>query len=941
MFDSRCVREKANLSKPEVAYKLDKKDFNPELLLENLQTVSPKAVDLMKKIAELDQKDLEETGKLYKHFVFCDVKSKTYGIQFLASCFIAHGFHIAYNPKHHLTSDEELLKTKNNNFYLLTSLDIYEKPLKVITKKNILKNFNMRPENVHGKYARFILMDAGFKEGVDLFDIKYIHIFEPAVNESDMKQVIGRGTRTCGQKGLRFTPNVGWPLHVFIYDLQIPENISSKLMNSTSLFEMYLKTLNINIKEKYFAADLQKVTIENSVDYDLNKNIHEFRAIKQDGGKGTKIIKPPRTRSDCFRLTQTECKDKPGCLYTKGTLRQYCRKKKAKRTKRKYTKKEKKLIISSNTTLSIKNTVSPDALSNKKTTSIELQQLVPTHKMSQDRLREFIKDNFSNYKWDKVKIENTCGEEMIPENEFESLQSGGGQVITYTPTQAFISDYFTPDNFAKGMLLWHSVGTGKTCSAIATATKNFESQGYTILWVTRTTLKNDIWKNMFDQICNENIRQMVLRGQKIPADHIKRMHMLSKSWSIRPLSYKQFTNLISKSNLFYDDLVKINGTHDILRKTLLIIDEAHKLYGGGDLSGLERPDMKLLKKIIMDSYIKSGNDSVRLMLMTATPITENPMELIQLLNLCKLPDEQMAENFSEFSEIYLDEEGTFTKSGETKYANEIAGIVSYLNREFDVRQFAQPEINFVYSQISSTEEIKNVNNFIYEKANEKTKTKKRKKLLNMKIFKKNTTTLTQIRKSCDVFKGQKEKYKECKQIVKTSIEKLLDDISNYKDSLIEKFQLNNSNLELSDDVKYRLSIYFNLLVKCQKTLKENSSSEIAPLLEDKKQIDESIKTIRLEINTFKKIKQPTTEQKKMIEKLKKDIVIKKGHLKLIDGRIKSIKKVQLTIIKEKKKLEKLENESFTKSEEDGITHDVKMLIDSSIRKLDDQLAKLS
>ena len=117
MFDSRCVREKANLSKPEKVYKLDKKDFNPELLLENLQTVSPKAVDLMKKIAELDQKDFDETGKLYKHFVFCDVKSKTYGIQFLASCFIANGFHIAYNPKHHLTSDEELIKTKNKKVY--------------------------------------------------------------------------------------------------------------------------------------------------------------------------------------------------------------------------------------------------------------------------------------------------------------------------------------------------------------------------------------------------------------------------------------------------------------------------------------------------------------------------------------------------------------------------------------------------------------------------------------------------------------------------------------------------------------------------------------------------------------------------------------------------------------------------------------------------------
>jgi superfamily II DNA or RNA helicase len=931
MFDSRCVREKANLAKPDSVYKLDKDSFNPELLLENLKTISPKAIELMNKIAELDKKDLKESGKLYKHFIFCDVKSKIYGIQFLASCFVSYGYNLGYNSKHNLTSEKDLLKTKNNNFYLLTSLDIFNKPLKVITKKNILKNFNDRPGNVHGKYTRFILMDAGFKEGVDLFDIKYIHIFEPAVNEADMKQVIGRGTRTCGQKGLRFIPDVGWPLHVFIYDLLIPECISSKLMDSSSLFEVYLKTLNINIKEKFFASDLQKVTIENSVDYDLNKNIHEFRAGKQGGGSRSEIIKKPK--SICYNLKQSECNDNPECLYAKGTLRQYCRKKKRKRTKRKYVKKVKPIIKSYTS-------------SSPQPSSLELQPLVPTDKMSQERLREFIKENFSNYKWDKVTIENMCGEDMIPQNEFESQndyesQHGGSNVITYTPTQSFISNYFTPDNFAKGMLLWHSVGTGKTCSAIATATKNFESQGYTILWVTRTTLKNDIWKNMFDQICNENIRQMILSGKAIPADHIKRMHMLSKSWSIRPLSYKQFTNLISQSNQFYDDLVKINGPQDILRKTLLIIDEAHKLYGGGDLSGMERPDMKLLKKIIMDSYIKSGKDSVRLMLMTATPITENPMELIQLLNLCKLPDEQMPETFLEFSQTYLNEEGSFTKSGETKYANEIAGLVSYLNREFDVRQFAQPKISFITTPISSSEEIKNVNSFIYEKSHEKTKTKKRNKLLNMKVFKKNTITLSKFRSSCDLFKKDKEKFKECKKIVKSSIDQLLIDIDLYKNMLVEKFKLTDSKLSLPVDPKYKLSIYYNLLLKCQKALKNQESPEIVSLLENKKQIKEFIKTMMIEINTLKKIKLQTHEQKEMIQKLKKDIILKNNYIKIIEEEIIAIKKEQSEIIKEKKKLEKLENESFTQKEEDEISHQVNILIDKSIKELEYKLMKLS
>ena len=69
---------------------------------------------------------------------------------------------------------------------------------------------------------RFIILDSGFKEGIDLFDVKYVHIFEPSLTVADLKQTIGRATRTCGQKGLNFEPNVGWPLFVYNYYIALP-----------------------------------------------------------------------------------------------------------------------------------------------------------------------------------------------------------------------------------------------------------------------------------------------------------------------------------------------------------------------------------------------------------------------------------------------------------------------------------------------------------------------------------------------------------------------------------------------------------------------------------------------------------------------------------------------------------------------------------------------
>lgn len=925
MFNSKCVREKSNVSLSKTEYKFDKPQFDPDALKEDLPFISPKAIDLFEKIMELDKKDMEEHNKLFKHFIFCDVKSKLYGIHFLASCFLTYGYHLGYNNDQKLLSDEKLLETKNDNFFLLCSQDVFGDPLRVNTKKNILKKFNQRPENVHGKLSRFILMDAGFKEGIDLFDIKYIHLFEPSVNDADLKQVIGRGTRTCGQKGLKFIPNVGWPLEVYIYDLAIPEQVRSQFLDEPTLFALYLKSLNIDIKEKIFGVDLQKVTIKNSVDFYLNKNIHEFRQEMKGGGP----------KSDCYKLSEKDCINKKGCLYAKGTKRQYCRK------GEKRTRKTKSLRIpSNNSTNSQTNSLSqrsalssysnisssqssihsfsprtqnsmgsPSSLTDSIHSNISVN-VPPIHKMSREKLQEFIKEYFEHCKWDKVVVENNCGEESIPEN---SLRQSGGGIITYTPSQQFVSEYFKPSTFVKGMLLWHSVGTGKTCSAIAAATKNFEPEGYTILWVTRSTLKSDIWKNMFDQICNETIRQRVERGEIVPEDYAKRMKMLSKSWSIRPLSYKQFTNLISKDNQYYHDLVKINGSHDPLRKTLLVIDEAHKLYGGGDLSGLERPNMKELKKAIMDSYIKSGDDSVRLLLMTATPITENPMELIQLINLCKLPDQQMPETFPEFSEEYLNEDGNFTAAGENRYANQINGLVSYLNREFDVRQFAQPKLHFVLSDLISSE---------VDISKEEYRKMKNIKKIELQNIKKNPylnlkqRQFTSYLNKCEKFKDKTKKkspYSSCVKDVTELIKQLLKELDAYKKELLEEHveeceELKQANVESSQN---KLSIYYQLLEKCKKIKDVKEIGGIRLLVETIERIKEEINALKKELKTAKSAK---PLNKAMVDGIQHRIIVKKEFIQNTEEDIKEMKKEEKNRLKE----EKMEEKAREKEEQEKI-----------------------
>jgi hypothetical protein len=218
---------------------------------------------------------------------------------------------------------------------------------------------------------------------------------------------------------------------------------------------------------------------------------------------------------------------------------------------------------------------------------------------------------------------------------------------------------------------------------------------------------------MFDQVCHKAIQERITNGEKIPDTQKERMRLLSKEWRIRPMSYKQFSNLVSKKNDFYARLVKENGEADPLRKTLLIIDEAHKLYGGSDLSSLERPDMDAFHQALMNSYMVSGMDSVRVLLMTATPITENPMELVKLINLCRPIQHQLPNTFESFAQEYLKEDGGFTEKGQSKFLDDIAGHISYLNREKDARQFSQPRIHKVMvPMVSDIQTVKDFDKYI-------------------------------------------------------------------------------------------------------------------------------------------------------------------------------------------------------------------------------------
>jgi superfamily II DNA or RNA helicase len=833
-FSPDCVRRISNWTSVKAHHKFDKTSFEKDRVLEDLPLFSPKYNQLIKVINEVDARDMKEHGRLFKHFIFSDVKSQGAGARMVASVVLAAGMHLIYDKKHSIKKDSVLLHTRGKNAALLIGTPVFDKPISVGTQKEVLAKFNQRPDNVYGDLCRFMIISGDYKEGIDLFDVKYAHIMEPQTSKADLRQAIGRGTRMCGQLGLEFHPSQGWPLNVFLYDVSLPDNLSYAY-GADTLFNLYLKNSKIDLRKILFADQLETATIHAAADYELNKNIHRFELDKDEGydlgwlfdggaraisckdkcraeptvqmpistplmiaaymSMGRKLPDLREEESVRLWLCAVLKRDKVYCqelreVWNDSTryvrensqsliaaikreehnklpskereaflrlcyaiipdLKKKYSAKKAKEAQRhqpqrKEEKHEEVLVKPPSKDVAMKDAkdtkeksskdaVMKDAKDTKEKSSKDVAMKQATKEPFKKPLpldilmeeapsdmgpiepmkdhagfldvRNYVRENLSQYSWPKVKLENACArkpDEPKAKKAPAAPVPTSGQLLKFTPSQDFIRHYFTPVSPVKGMLIFHSVGCGKSCTAIATATSTFEKQNYTILWVTRASLKSDIWKNVFNQVCHVILQDKIRNGLKIPKDQSDRMKLLSKSWSIRPMSYKQFSNMVEAKNSFYDDLVKKNGKEDPLKNTLLIIDEAHKLYGGADLSSQERPNMAKFQKALMNSYELSGRSSVRLLLMTGTPITNDPMEMIKLINLTRPMNKQLPTEFDDFSRVYLDSDGKFTKKGKWQYLNDIAGVVSYLNRERDARQFSQPVITPILTDMSASD----------------------------------------------------------------------------------------------------------------------------------------------------------------------------------------------------------------------------------------------
>ena len=94
----------------------------------------------------------------------------------------------------------------------------------------------------------------------------------------------------------------------------------------------------------------------------------------------------------------------------------------------------------------------------------------------------------------------------LTQSSFTTQRSGE---FSRTPSQKFVSTFISPETPYNGILLWHGVGTGKTCSTISIAENiidHYQADGKRVLIVTPSEQLHDTWRQEIFNLGKEQMK---------------------------------------------------------------------------------------------------------------------------------------------------------------------------------------------------------------------------------------------------------------------------------------------------------------------------------------------------------------------------------------------------------------------------------------------------
>lgn len=274
---------------------------------------------------------------------------------------------------------------------------------------------------------------------------------------------------------------------------------------------------------------------------------------------------------------------------------------------------------------------------------------------------------FNQYKY---KRDEYILEKMIELSEKKCSDTGG---YIYKNIQLFVSTFLSINSPYNGLLLYHGVGVGKSCSSILIA-NNFKDyvkkNNKKIIILTSPAIqdgfKNEIFNtdkelnkidlNEFTCTSTEysnDLNDFLNNNPDLNKNDIEKIDKQFREGIIGEyfeiFGYQEFVNKYKSLIEISEDVYNKEQINTLFSNTVFIIDEVHNLRDNQDESeGEDEKKTKITKKTteikgikkIIQGIIESLDDPIKLVLLSATPMYDMYTELNYIINLLLLNDKK-------------------------------------------------------------------------------------------------------------------------------------------------------------------------------------------------------------------------------------------------------------------------------------------------------------